>query len=71
MAKIVNEEKRWQAEGDAETMARYEEIMADTARRNAAIKVAKERAADLNKRANAMSRVASSKAAKSTPKKKK
>lgn len=52
------EQKRWQAESDAETMARYEEIMNDNTRRNAAIKVAKTRADELNKRASAMSRVA-------------
>ena len=52
------EEKRWQAESDAETMARYEEIMNNASRRNAAIKVAKSKAADLNKRAAAMSNVA-------------
>ena len=52
------EEKRWQAESDAETMARYEEIMGDAKRRNAAIKVAETKAADLNKRANAMKSVA-------------
>ena len=54
-------EKKWQAEMDADTMARYEEIMADAKRRSAAVKVAKEKANELNKRANAMSRVAGSK----------
>ena len=61
MAKLSNDEKKWQAESDAETMARYEEIMSDSARRNAAIKAARERAYDLNKRASAMSKVASNK----------
>lgn len=56
--KMSAEQKRWQAESDAETMARYEEIMNDSTRRNAAIKVAKTRADELNKRASAMSRVA-------------
>lgn len=61
MAKsTVFNEKRWQAESDAETMARYEEIMNDSKRRSAAIKVAKDRAADLTKRANAMQKVAGS-----------
>ena len=59
--KMSADEKRWQAESDAETMARYEEIMGNASRRNAAIKVAKTKAADLTKRASAMSRVASSK----------
>ena len=58
--KISADEKRWQAESDAETMARYEEIMGNAARRNAAIRVARTKAEDLNKRANVMSRVASS-----------
>lgn len=61
MAKLSNDEKKWQAESDAETMARYEEIMSDSARRNAAIKAARERADDLNKRASAMSKVANNK----------
>ena len=65
--KLNAEQRRWQAESDAETMAHYEEIMSDASRRNAAIRAARERAADLNKRASAMSRVASTKA---TPKKK-
>lgn len=56
---MTAEERRWRAESDAETMARYEEIMGSTTRRNAAIKVAREKAEDLNKRANAMSNVAS------------
>lgn len=64
MAKISDDQKKWQAEDDAFTMARYEEIMADSARRNAAIKAAKEKAADLNKRANAMNKVASAKSRK-------
>lgn len=61
MAKLNNNEKRWQAESDAETMARYEEIMADASRRKAAISAAKTRAADLTKRANVMNRVAGTK----------
>ena len=56
------DEKRWQAESDAETMARYEEIMGNSARRRAAISAAKSKATDLNKRASVMSRVAGTKA---------
>ena len=56
--KMNKEQLMWQAESDAETMARYEEIMNSSSRRNAAIKVAREKAADLNKRAAAMSNVA-------------
>lgn len=69
MAKLNSMDKKYQAENDAYTMAKYEEIMADTARRNAAIKAAKEQAADLNKRANAMSKVASGKTPSKTKKK--
>ena len=57
--KLNKDQLMWQAESDAETMARYEEIMGDSTRRNAAIKMAKQKADDLNKRAGAMSRVAS------------
>lgn len=52
--KLSTQEKKWQAESDAETMARYQEIISDSSRRNAAIKAAKERAAELTKRAQAM-----------------
>lgn len=52
--KLSTEEKKWRAESDADTMARYQEIMSDSARRNAAIKAAKTKAAELNKRAQAM-----------------
>ena len=53
----INEDKKWQADYDAETMARYEEIMSDAKRKAAAIKAAKEKASDLNKRADIMNRV--------------
>lgn len=59
--KMTVDEKRWQAESDADTMARYEEIMGDASRRKAAISAAKSRAADLNKRASIMNRVAGTK----------
>jgi len=55
---ISRDEQRWQAESDADTMARYQEIMNDSARRNRAIKVAKTKAAELSKRASAMQNVA-------------
>ena len=61
MAKISAEERRWRAESDADTMARYQEIIADKTRMNAAIKAAKNQAADLTKRANRMSAVATRK----------
>lgn len=58
--KLNAEQRRWQAESDAETMARYEEIMGDSRRRSAAVKIAREKASDLTKRANVMSKVAGS-----------
>lgn len=58
---MTADEKRWRAESDADTMARYEEIMADASRRKAAVYMAKKRADELTKRANAMNRVAKTK----------
>jgi hypothetical protein len=52
--KLSVDEQRWQAEEDARTMARYQEIMSDTKRKSAAIAQAKQEAANLQKRANAM-----------------
>lgn len=43
------DEKKWQAEQDAETLARYQEIMDSPARKKAAITRAKAKAADLEK----------------------
>ena len=59
--KMNSDQLRWQAEDDARTMAHYEEIMADSKRKSAAIKAARGMATDLNKRASAMNKVASSK----------
>lgn len=53
-----NQELKWQAESDAQTMATYQEIMSDKARMNRAVKVARTKAADLSKRASAMQNVA-------------
>ena len=62
MAKISSNELKWQAEDDARTMARYQEIMADSARRGGrAIKAAKVEAANLQKRATAMATAAGTK----------
>ena len=44
------DEKKWQAEQDAETLARYQEIMDSPARKKAAMVRAKAKAADLEKR---------------------
>lgn len=56
----LSDNQQWQAESDAMTMATYQEIVGDKARMNRAIKVAKTKAADLTKRANAMQNVAKS-----------
>jgi len=66
---MTKDQLRWQAEDDARTMARYQEIMQDNARKNRAIKEANKQAADLQKRANAMKTPAGTKAA-STKRKK-
>ena len=69
MNQMTKDQLRWQAEDDARTMARYQEIMQDNARKNRAIKEANKQAADLQKRANAMKTAAGTKAA-STKRKK-
>lgn len=56
------QELQWQAESDASTMARYQEILGDKSRMQRAIKVAKQQAADLTKRASAMQSVSQTKA---------
>lgn len=56
--KMNAEQLRWQAEEDASTMARYEEIMQNSKRRKAAISAAKSRATELNRRATVMNKVA-------------
>ena len=55
MQSMKSNELRWQAESDARTMAQYEEIMNDKPRLQRAMKEARKQAADLQKRANAMS----------------
>ena len=52
--KMSAEEKKWRAEGDAETMARYQEIISNPSRKKAAIAVAKTKANELTKRAQVM-----------------
>jgi len=56
--KLSQDQLRWQAEDDAHTMARYQEILGDKARMSRAIKVAQKQAEDLSKRASAMQSVA-------------
>ena len=62
VAKMSKHDLQWQAESDASTMARSQEISSDKARRNRAIKEANKQASDLTKRANAMKSVANIKA---------
>jgi hypothetical protein len=52
--KMTKQDLQWQAESDANTMMRYQEIMSDKVRMNRAIKEAEKQAKDLNKRASAM-----------------
>lgn len=59
MAILTN--KKWQAFEDAETLARYQDIMDDPKRKRAAILEAKNKAKDLNKRASLMQRAAGGK----------
>ena len=54
MAKISSNELKWQAEEDARTLARYQEIMGDSGRKNRAIKEATRQANDLEKRLKTM-----------------
>ena len=60
MAKVKSDAE-WQAEYDADTLARYQEIMNDTKRRTAAMKAARSKANDLQKSLNNMNRVIKSK----------
>ena len=64
MANKIKTDAEWIAEEDARTMAHYEEIMSDSKRKAAAVKAAKAMATDLNKRANAMNKVAGTKSKK-------
>ena len=54
MAKISSNELKWQAEEDARSLARYQEIMGDSGRKNRAIKEATRQANDLEKRLKTM-----------------
>jgi hypothetical protein len=71
MAISKKQEQQWQAEEDARTMARYQEIMQDKARMGRATKEAEKQARDLSKRANIMQNAAKTKTtSKNTGKKK-
>ena len=52
------EKQEWQAQDDAYTMARYQEIMADKARASRAIKAAKQQATAMQQQADAMTKAA-------------
>ncbi len=64
-----SQQQKWQAESDADTMARYQEIIDDKSRMNRAMKVAKQRASELNKRATLMQSVAKGSVSKKSTKK--
>jgi hypothetical protein len=55
------QELAWQAEDDARTMARYQEIMSDKSRMTRAIKAAQKEANNLEKRTAAMKAAAGTK----------
>ena len=61
MAKMSADEKRWQAESDANIMMKYQEIISDKNRMAAAQREAKKQAEALTKRANAMKRASGGK----------
>lgn len=67
--KMSKQDLQWQAESDASTMARYQEIMGDKARMNRAIKEANRQAQDLTKRASAMKNAANLKTSSRSKKK--
>lgn len=54
MASDIFNNKKWQAEEDARTLAKYQEIIGDPKRKSAAVKAANSMATDLAKRANAL-----------------
>jgi hypothetical protein len=56
---MSKQDLQWQAESDASTMARYQEIISDKARMSRAIKEANRQAKDLTNRAAAMKSAAS------------
>lgn len=58
--KMSKNERQWQAESDARTMAEYQEIINDKSRMNRAIKCASKQADDLSKRANALKSIVKS-----------
>lgn len=51
---MTAQERKWQAEDDARTLARYQEIMNDSSRKSRAMKEANRQANDLEKRLKTM-----------------
>ena len=51
---IAAQERKWQAEEDARTLARYQEIMNDSGRKSRAMQEATRQANDLEKRLKTM-----------------
>lgn len=58
MSVITNDEKKWEAESDARTLATAEEIKADKPRAVRAVKAAKKQAADAAKSLRNMKKIA-------------
>ena len=54
---MVKSEKQWQAEYDADTLAKYQEIMMDTKRRTAAMAAAKKKEKQLSRSLEAVKRI--------------
>jgi len=63
VSKVSDQERQWQAEEDARTMARYQEILSYRDRMGRAVKAARRQASDLNRRALAMNKAAGVKTA--------
>lgn len=59
--KMTAEEKRWQTEDDARTLARYQELLSDKTRLNAAKKEAKNQAEQLTKQVSLLNRASKAK----------
>lgn len=59
--KMTAEEKKWQAQDDANILARYQELISDKTRLSAAKKEAKNQAQELNKRINALNKASKTK----------
>jgi len=70
MAISKKQEQQWQAEEDARTLGRYQEILQDKARMNRATREAEKQARDLSKRANIMQSAAKAKTTRTSGRKK-